>query len=242
MKIRIDTTQNVHLEYEIAGIGYRFIAALLDLLIMIGYVIFAATIISQLDNQEWGVFAGLLIPLVIYHPVCEIFLDGQSIGKKAMKLKVVKIDGSQPTVGDYLLRWLLWIVEANPFFGIFGLASIGIVSIVVTRYGQRIGDLAAGTTVVRLVEETSELHSIFAPTGEGYTPEWPQAAILNDRDISIIRSGFEAVDKGADDAILSQIAYRVADVLSVERGNIGTPASFLKRVITDYNHIAGQTA
>ena len=236
MKIHIQTTQNVDLEYEVAGIGYRFISALIDMGILVGYVILALLILGGIDAPlGWAVWALFSLPLLLYPLVCEMTMDGQTFGKKAMKLKVVKVDGAQPSSGDYILRWLLWIIEANPFVGLFGLASIGIISIVSTRYGQRLGDLAAGTTVVRMSSQTEISSTIFQPVGENYTPKWPQVTKLNDRDIAVIRKGFDAMDKGADPTLLTNIAYKVASVLEIDRHQMGTSDHFLKTIISDYN-------
>ncbi len=244
MKIRIHTTQNVDLEYEVAGIGYRFIAALIDLAIFAGYYAFwfLLAITADFDLPEWMIYVFLLppLPLLFYPLVCEVFMDGQTVGKRAMKLKVVRTDGSQPTVGSYLLRWLFWIVEANPITAVVGLGSIAVISIVATRYGQRVGDLAAGTTVVRMTTGDEVEETLFLPLGADYTPVWPQAVRLNDSDMAVIRQGFEAVGKGAEPEILSKIAYKIADVLEIERSKVGTTELFLKTILNDYHYMAGQ--
>ncbi|MGE3801376.1 MAG: RDD family protein [Candidatus Kapaibacterium sp.] len=244
MKIRIQTTQNVELEYEVAGIGYRFIAALIDLAIFAGYYAFFIIVLltSGFNLPDWFIYIFLAPPLpILFYPlVCEIFLEGQTVGKRAMKLKVVRTDGSQPTVSSYLLRWLFWIIEANPITALGGLGSIAVVSIVTTKYGQRIGDLAAGTTVVRMTTETDVTDVLFQPLSADYRPAWPQVVMLNDRDIGIIRQGFEAVEKGAEPEILSKIAYKVADVLEIERSKIGATEIFLKTIMNDYQYLASE--
>lgn len=241
MKIRIQTTQNVDLEYEIAGIGYRFIGALIDLLIVTGYAlgVFIFLEFFSLD-LTWGTGSIFVLPILLYPVLCEVMMDGQTLGKKAMKLKVVKIDGSQPTTGDYLLRWLLWLVEANPLFSVLGLTSIAIISIIVTQRGQRLGDLAAGTTVVRMTPPAEIEETLYRPIGADYTPVWPQVAMLTDRDITVIKKGFEAVEKGAEPEILSKIAYKVAGVLNIEMARMGPTDVFLRTIINDYHAVTGQ--
>lgn len=251
MKIRIQTTQNVDLEYEVAGIGYRFMAALIDLAIFAGYYAFWLLLWGLLnffgfdlfESLEWLVYIVLFPPLpILFYPlVCEIFLEGQTLGKRAMKLKVVKTDGTQPTISAYILRWLFWLVEANPLVAVSGLGSIGVISIVVTKYGQRIGDLAAGTTVVRMTPDEEVETTLLRPLAPDYTPILPQVAQLNDRDIAVIRKGFEAVKKGAEPEILARIAYKVADVLEIERARVGATETFLRTVLNDYHYLAGST-
>ena len=243
MKIRIQTTQNVDLEYEVAGIGYRFIAALIDVAIFAGYYAFLLIFgeLFGLSYPDWVIFVFIFpspLPILLYPLLCEIFMDGQTFGKRAMKLKVVRTDGTQPTVSSYLLRWLFWIIEANPLTAFAGLGSISVVSVVVTEYGQRVGDLAASTTVVRMTPEEDVSTALFQPLGADYTPAWPQVAMLNDQDMAIIRQGFEAVEKGAEPEILSRIAYKVAEVLNIERTKVGATEVFLRTVLNDYNYLA----
>src|SRR5690606_34920667 len=107
------------------------------------------------------------LPVIFYHLLCEVFMDGQTFGKKAIDIKVVKLDGSQPSVGSYFLRWLLQIVDL-PFFG-----AIGIITILVNGKGQRVGDLAAGTTVISLKHRTGIKDTILARpvmADHDYTP------------------------------------------------------------------------
>src|SRR5690606_12148888 len=83
--------------------------------------------------------------LFLYNLVCETFFGGQSIGKKSMGIKVVKMNGHNPTVGDCLLRWCLRIVDIGASLG--ALAAILVSS---SEKGQRLGDMAANTVVIRL--------------------------------------------------------------------------------------------
>ena len=104
--VRIDTTQNVAIDYEIASLGERILAYLVDLLVFVAYGITWLTIMSGI--QDYISFADaliwiILLPLFFYDLLCEVVMNGQSFGKKAMKIKVVKLDGSEPTFGSYLL-------------------------------------------------------------------------------------------------------------------------------------------
>ena len=243
MKIRIQTAQNVEIEYEIAGVGYRLPAALIDLAVFLGYYaliyIFLAASNFNVDLPDWMLWVFLLppVPLLLYPLLCEIFMRGQTVGKKAMNLKVVRIDGGEPSIGSYMLRWLFWLLEANPFTAIAGLGAISVVSIVSTRLGQRIGDIAAGTTVVRLPKEGEPEGADLQQTirmHPGYEPLLPEVARLTPADIDTVRRGYRAIESGADDLIGSKIAYRVAEVLGIESHRIGETTGFLRRVLTDW--------
>lgn len=243
MKIRIQTAQNVEIEYEIAGVGYRFLAALIDLSLFLGYfalvwILSESTTIGML-MPEWSLYVFVIppVPLLLYPVLCEIFMRGQTVGKRAMNLKVVRVDGGEPSIGAYLLRWLFWLLEANPFAAISGLGAVSLISIVSTRLGQRVGDIAAGTTVVRLPREEAEEvpGAVGALSFEShYEPLLPQVVRLSAGDIDTIRRGYAAVEAGAEENLASTIAYRVADVLGIERHRVGETTQFLQTVLKDW--------
>lgn len=242
MKIRIQTTQNVGIEYEVAGIAYRFIAALIDGAVFAGYYALFLIILwidPYLFAETWVRIVILTLP-ILYPLVCEIFMDGQTIGKRAMKLKVVRLDGGEPSIGSYILRWFLWIFEANPMVAMSGLGAVGIVSVIVSRNGQRVGDHLAGTTVVRLDTATENGLAVMSMVGPDFIPRWPQVARLRDEDMAVIRKGLEASSKGAEPDIISKIAYRVAEVLGIELSGIGETEAFLKRVLLEHQFATGR--
>ena len=119
--IRIQTTQNVAVEYETAGVGDRILARLLDALVLIlwtavvSFLLRRATGASS-ERQVLSVVL-LLLPALLYQPLFEIFFNGQSPGKRARHLRVVRLDGTRPRVGDYLLRWLIGFIEIDACAG-----------------------------------------------------------------------------------------------------------------------------
>lgn len=243
MKIRIQTAQNVEIEYEVAGLGYRVLAALIDLAIFIGYyaLLYIILVPLQFEPPDWMIYVLVAppVPIVLYPLVCEVFLDGQTVGKSVMNLKVVRIDGTAPSLGAYLLRWIFWIVEASPFAAISGLGAVSIVSVVSTRYGQRVGDLAAGTTVVRLQKDEASrpLELGIGRFSPDYSPVFPTARRLSSEQVATMREVVDAVEKGGDDSLYTPLAYGVAGLLGVEPDSIGVPSEFVRRVIDDYVYL-----
>lgn len=236
MKVQIQTTQNVDIEYEIASIGDRIGAAVIDMLIRFGYIVAAvmtmgAIISSADDNISIAIGLLLYLPVFFYDVLCEVFLDGQTFGKKALKIKVVKMDGSQPGIGAYLLRWLLSILEKS------GMAAIGIVAILVNGKGQRLGDMAAGTTVVKVKPEISLDHTIFAAVEEEYHPVFTQVTRLNDQDIAVIQEVLNSPEQSGNPVVVGKLVARVKQVLEVEPQM--HPVQFLRTVVKDYNYYTG---
>src|SRR5687768_7461337 len=98
--VRIQTAQNVFIEYQPASIGDRILATLIDSVTIYSYVIMASFLLGALEvNEIWVYIVILGVPFLFYDLVSEILLDGQTIGKKARNIKVVKLDGTQPTIG-----------------------------------------------------------------------------------------------------------------------------------------------
>src|SRR5512133_2809984 len=149
MDITITTAHNVEIDYNVASLGDRVLANIVDVVIQGAYYLLVLSAVTGfLSTLDTG--AEVLIPLLVilwvapllYPLLCEVFLNGQTFGKKAMSTRVVKLDGTQPTLGNYLLRWLLLPID--------GFFLLGLLVLAVNGRGQRLGDLAAGTTVIKV--------------------------------------------------------------------------------------------
>ena len=113
---QIETAQNVNIIQNVAGIGDRILAYLIDSLIMIAYVIIIVLVMSIGDvNDDLNFIIAMTfgLPLFLYHLLWEMFWNGRSPGKAVMKLRVVKLDGSRPAFSNYLIRWLLRIIDIS---------------------------------------------------------------------------------------------------------------------------------
>ena len=188
--IEITTTQNVTIEYELAGLRERFFALLIDQIIMaflwIGlFFIFISALgfNSRFMQQMVGSFP--LWFTVLYSLCCEAFLDGQTIGKRSQKIKVVRVDGNKIGLSDLLLRALLLVMDY-----LFTLGALGALLISTTERRQRLGDMAAGTTVIKVgTQRRFDLNDILnIHTIENYTPQYPQVRQLTEEDMLFIKS------------------------------------------------------
>jgi len=242
--ISIATAQNVVIDYEAAGLGDRILATLIDTLIQMAYIfvvvmafIFIADAISASDEVSGLMLAiGSLayLPILLYHLLCEIFMNGQSFGKKAMKIKVVKLDGSNPTIGSYFLRWILRLIDfALTYY------AVGIILIVITKNSQRLGDLAANTTVVRLTRKVNIRDTIYEKVAkQTHIVTYPQAELLTDNDISILKEVVKTARTTDNPQLLNQLYVKMKDTLNVEHE--GRAVDFLNTLVKDYNFITGQ--
>ncbi len=182
--VRVRTTQNVVIDYPLAGLGDRILAFVIDTLILIAYSALCWLAFDQLNfHTDWINMLIVTIPYLLYHLLFEIFMDGQSPGKRQRKIKVVRLDGTSPSVGNYLMRWMFRLIEVMILQG-----ALAMVVIASSRKGQRLGDVVAGTTVVKLAkEEEVTAESVFTLVDEEYTPTFPNVVTLSDRDLEIIQ-------------------------------------------------------
>lgn len=169
----IETPERVPLEFALASIGNRFLAVAIDhsiqylTMIIIAWIFISASgigfdsgdgFINAVQNEmsKWTIAILVIILFVLfagYFVFFEWFWNGQTPGKRLLKLRVLREDGRPITLWESLARNLLRIFDAVPGF-ILPIYSIGLITIFMNRRDQRIGDLFAGTVVVR--ERTDE--------------------------------------------------------------------------------------
>ena len=233
--IQIRTTQNVFIHYPLASVGDRILAYLLDRVILVFYSVSIVALFINLEIEGtwiWGGFLGL--PWIFYFLVFEVFMNGQTPGKRVMNIQVVRMNGTPATIGDYLLRWIFGLVEFS-FLG----GAIALIAVAAGGKGQRLGDMVAGTTVIKLVEQKDiSANDIFVTPDATYTPTFPQAIQLTPKDIETIQRALEVNrDLGNSRPLLA-----VTEKLKVQLG-IQTdlpPVKFLYVIIRDYNHFTSR--
>lgn len=229
-KIHIQTAQNIDIEYEIAGIGDRFVAAMLDYIVIISYII-ALNMLTQFLEIDGSYMLGMalvFLPAGFYHLVCELAFNGQSIGKKRMNIRVVKLDGSQVRFGDYLLRWLFRLVDVMISTG-----GVAVMTIVLNGKGQRLGDMAAGTTVISLKKNTDLSDTLFVDIEEGYEITFQEVNKLNDSDISTIKEVMNQAQKMEHNQVMIVLFEKLKTLLEIETDM--PPRVFLDTLVRDYH-------
>jgi uncharacterized RDD family membrane protein YckC len=237
----LNTLQNVRVELEVATIGQRILARIIDFLAISLYIFLEYHLVEyfrEVDDRDYLITLLLLvlnIPLLLYDVVLEYFFEGQSFGKQVVGIKVVQIDGTTPELKNYFLRWLLTFVELWPPVGFMGVTGLVIMSI--TKSQQRLGDIAANTCVISLKAKYKFEDTIFREVTQAYKPTYPQAIQLSDRDIAIINNILEAHKSSAStyqNDTYNKVAAKVCEVLGISVP-IGNPRDFLATIIRDYN-------
>lgn len=235
-ELQIESAQNVGINHQVAGISDRLLAWLVDFFILLGYIILTSIGMEALNlpstlNWVYGLVIGL--PYLLYHLLMETFAFGQSLGKMALKIRVVKIDGSKAHFSDYLLRWLLRIIDIAITYG-----GVAVVTILLNGKGQRLGDIAAKTTVVTEKRRHSHRDSIYVDLPENHQPKYPQVTILSDTEIQTIKKIYRRAKISHNHRVILALSKKTAKMMEVEPEE--RPMDFLERVIEDYNYYAQQ--
>ncbi len=237
--IKISTTQNIELEYELAGLGERIVGRILDFVFIIAYgivflVIMGVGDFGRIINTNQWLLLIFFLPVIFYDLVCEVLFNGQSLGKRIMKIKVISIDGSQPSLGQYIIRWLFRLVD----FSLTG-SICALVSVAVSEKKQRVGDMVAGTTLIKTSPRTFFNQTIYAPTPEvNYTVSFPEVVNLTDADIQLIREVIVHISKTGNLYLAYPTAEKVKKLLNVQT-NLEA-SHFLNVVIADYNYLTAK--
>ena len=229
--VSIQTTQNVFIHYPTASLGDRILAYFIDALIMFAYLIACIIILLQTNTNSTAIIiSAIAIPTLLYHLLFEIFMDGQSPGKKQLGIKVVKIDGSPGTIGSFIVRWLLRIIEVDIMSG-----AVAMIAIAAGGKGQRIGDMAAGTTVVKLVQQKEVTSKeIFTIAEDNYVPTFSQVLQLNDSDIEIINQALRVNRNTGNSKPVLALTEKIKTLLGVESDL--PPVKFLYTIVKDYGY------
>jgi uncharacterized RDD family membrane protein YckC len=253
----IDTPENIEFAYDIAGIGSRFLAAIIDtLLIAVAEIVLfvvialAGSALAFGSNMASGWIAALggLLGFVIlwsYYIAFEMLWNGQSPGKRAIGLRVVREGGRPITFVGSAIRNLIRIVDFLPAF-----YGIGVVVMFVDRMARRLGDLAGGTLVVKerrgVTLESLTARPVVAPAlvlpGEtAPKPTLPNIALLNDQDYNLIQEFLRRRDELGRDARLRlgvQLAGGLQARLGLPQG--GDAERFLQYVAGEYQLLKRQ--
>ena len=230
-RVNINTSQNVQISYSLAGLSDRIFAYLIDAVVMVAITIVLVIIMSYSGIMDTSPFLAILavLPAFFYHLILETTQNGQSIGKKVMNIKVVKLNGAQATLGGYLLRWLIWPIDTF-FYG-----GVAILCITIGGKGQRLGDIAAGTTVIKLKTSGFLKDHTLNDLGPGYSPVFLNADELSAAHLDLIKKAIKAKLEMLDDKPVEAIATKTKKKLNITTDL--PDLKFLHTIQKDYHHL-----
>ncbi len=238
--VQVHTAQNVTIEYEVASLGDRILASITDSLLVGAVAVgafFGFTLIDMSDDLMMILLVALVVPLLCYHLLCELFMNGQSFGKKLRQIRVVRVDGGQPTFGNYLIRWITRFFEVQIFYGVPATLAVAM-----GEKGQRLGDMAAGTCVVKIDDRIQVGDTIFSHLDADYELMYPNVTVLTDEDVTIVKEVLQSVRSRRRGVETKRLLISTAGVIARKLGVqvVDPPQVFLERVLKDFNFEEGR--
>ena len=244
-KIQIKTTQNILLAFEPASIVERMGAFAIDFVLIMGYGYLASVIIDlsgySFSTNPWefsAISSVLMLPAAFYSLVAESLMQGQTVGKRILKIRVLKIDGYQASFADFFIRWLFALVEVALFLG-----SAALISIISSKYSQRLGDFAAGTAVITERNKMNISHTILEELSYTYQPLFSQAEVLlfSDQDAQTIKNYLaQALKSKNGQFTIARLSDKITEVSKREHTSYTQKADFIQQFLKDYSFYTGR--
>ena len=247
--VRLNTSFNIEVDFAISPFHKRLFAWIIDLVIMVAYIWGIEKLFPLLYRKDWTspdwIQTLLGIPLLLYHLALETLMNGQSVGKKAMQIKVISADGGQPSFSQYLIRWMfrladfpIWILATITYNELPWWCAIflfsGLASVIITEKSQRLGDLLAGTIMIDTRNSLSWEDTVFTELDSGYQPRFPAVMKMSDKDINTLKSIIQRVSKKGDYDLSMRIGERIKSKLGIESDQ--DSLDFLETLLKDYNY------
>lgn len=261
--VKVPTNFNIDVEFEIPEFYKRLIALIIDYVLLYFYTKIANEILKSIamnssdwESLNWFAIALLAGPVLLYFPITEITMRGQTIGKKIMKIQVVNENGGKASISQLLIRWLvrdIWfilILQMGQYYDyinnqlestfllllVLGYFITDIVLVVSSKKGQRIGDIMARTILINIRQRGNIEDTVFQEVADNYVPSFPEIMKLSDKDINAIKSILETARKKGDYYMAESAATKIRTHLKIDT-NID-PFDFLDVLLKDYNYLS----
>ena len=242
--ISIETPESVTLEADVAGFGSRVLAALIDyLIIFVALSVFYCIALSSIRPSDNGGLTAALTILVLfaifmfYHLLFELAWNGQTPGKRILKLRVVQANGMPVTANGVVIRNLVRLFDMLP-----ALYGIGLTSMFVTRHTQRLGDLAARTIVIHergqvnlaaVREDYNVWYTLITRNSE--IPDYIRVDLLTDQDRRTVVNYLQRRDEMTSrEPVATMLAQRIGRAMGYADywylSSLGRAEQFLEQV------------
>ena len=239
-ELNIDTPELVSIEMPLAGIGSRFVALLVDYLLWFAGILVLVVLYTYLLpgigafsklSMQWAVALRIFVFFLLnwgYFTLFEAFWNGRTPGKRVARIRVIQSSGQAIGLFESMARNLIRYVDQIPFF-----YAVGVIAMFCTRKHQRLGDLAAGTLVVRdrqldaphwtghgnrtFTAQSFDSPSVMPEPHMAYTLPASGIARLSPADLSVLESFFS---RRLDMALPTRqaLAQRIADAIQAKSG------------------------
>jgi uncharacterized RDD family membrane protein YckC len=246
-KLTIDTPEQIPLEFPLAGIGSRFLAVALDTLIQVfGYLVLVlvfswfAPDLAKIwpKGTTWAMAILIILGFVIYSGYFALFetvWNGQTPGKRAVRIRVIKDSGRPISVYEAVARNVIRIVDQFP-----GIYAVGIISVFISSRNKRLGDFVAGTVVVHETALT-ELQPAWQADKAGIASAY-NVGQLSLGDLELMEAFLQRrYDLALDvrQRTAEQISTRMRQKLQVTQDRASSDEDFLEKLARERRDIAG---
>jgi len=236
-QFQIETAQNISISQNTAHLGDRMLAYIIDSFIILTYTILMILLLISLDiemDDMWALYLVVTLPAFLYYVLLETFMDGKTVGKSLMKIRVVKLDGSKPNFSSYFIRWILRIVDV-----VISSGGVAVLTILIRGQGQRVGDIAAGTTVISEKKRISIKDTILRDLPENYHAKFPQVTVFKDSEMQTIKNMYDAAKRNGDHKVILSLSEQIKKVTNITSEL--KAMDFVDVVIKDYNFYTQQS-
>ncbi len=257
-RLKIATNVNIDLEFNTAPFHKRLFAWIIDFILFLVYAFLVFKVLSffptieKSEDYTWIILI-LFLPIFLYPVVTESLMQGQTLGKKILHLKVINETGGNATNSQFIIRWMLRISDyimlvmiillavygmlvIKEFLFVAALATTDIFCVALTTKGQRIGDMAAGTLLISTKNIGSLNDTVFMEIEANYIPIYPEVMKLSDKDINMIKSIYDNSIKKYNADIIERTAHKIETVLNIKSKQ--DAQVFLQTLLKDYNHLS----
>ncbi len=230
-QIKINTSQNVEIGYSTASVLRRISSQIIDILIIISYVLIVLRINDWLNINDIAMMYIEFLPVAFYSFIMETFFQGQSVGKMLLSIRVVKLDGSQASLLSYFIRWMFRLIDI-----IISNGFIATLLVAASKNSQRLGDIAAGTTVVNLKKKHNFKYSIYQEIPDDYNLQFPDIEKLTEVDLKTVIDVLKLYDEQPSSSSRA-LLVKTKNAIQRKMGANSTLSEhdFLTTVVKDYN-------
>lgn len=237
----VETPELVEVRFDLAGVGTRFCAYTLDVL-LIGAIL--SIVVSMLicsgnlawssgEDNSWAIAIGVVLSYLVqfgYSLACELGMNGQTPGKRTMMIRVIRDDGTPATALDIVTRNLMRIIDSIPLVYV-----VGGVSALVHPQHKRIGDIAAGTIVIKESEADYRARTD-SKLGSSHDDAIVSNAALTRDEQRVVRGFLQRRDELTERA-RSRLATDLMNRLYPKYGGaMGAPEEYLERLAEGRQH------
>ena len=230
--ISIESSQGVLIDYKLSSVAARFGASFMD---MILYYIYAMVVASLFDNFSFGFILPViyLLSFMLYYILMEQYFGGQTIGKKVVNIRVVRVDGEPLTLVDSAMRAFLLLFE-----GFFTIGTLAILISGTSSMRQRLGDVAADTVVINIPQKNSLRLSRLGQLDELSKEDvvYEAVKVFSEEDMLFIKTAIEDYQKYKDQIraqVIENLVKKCLEKMELKL-EVKNKISFLKQLIKDY--------